>query len=335
MATLEERLKRIRQSAALPSTSHTLPLPSSEDEAHVLLQQTAEEVELERGQGAEDEDDLEAWLAHDSDEGQDGSPVIGAEAKRSVKDESRALTKDAEEALQGLYREGTMAKAASLLQVEAKSPPVLSRHPSDRITGEHAPAESLEDDLADAMQGQLGQDGDDEDKTPSDSGEVSKLTARLAQLRSGALHEADGREHGKKAASEKDHSETTFDLPSPPTTHPTVSSDGQGGGNWKEAHGVQGRDLSSFEALVRLNATALGAPAKRSGRPSEAREGPDETQDWCCICNDDAGLSCLGCDDDLYCQSCWQQGHGEMQRDELEEHPTRVHVKRRKPVTAA
>jgi hypothetical protein len=35
----------------------------------------------------------------------------------------------------------------------------------------------------------------------------------------------------------------------------------------------------------------------------------EEIDTWCIICTDDATLKCLGCDDDLYCQNCWMEGH--------------------------
>ncbi|KAF2278132.1 uncharacterized protein EI97DRAFT_354120, partial [Westerdykella ornata] len=35
----------------------------------------------------------------------------------------------------------------------------------------------------------------------------------------------------------------------------------------------------------------------------------EEIASWCCICNDDATLKCLGCDGDLYCRDCWMEGH--------------------------
>ncbi len=35
----------------------------------------------------------------------------------------------------------------------------------------------------------------------------------------------------------------------------------------------------------------------------------DEVDTWCTICTDDATLRCLGCDGDLYCRTCWMEGH--------------------------
>ncbi|KAF2482379.1 hypothetical protein BDY17DRAFT_251620 [Neohortaea acidophila] len=36
----------------------------------------------------------------------------------------------------------------------------------------------------------------------------------------------------------------------------------------------------------------------------------DDIDSWCCICNEDGEVRCLGCDDDIYCHVCWNEGHG-------------------------
>jgi hypothetical protein len=337
MTSLEERLKRIRGNASTSRALNPPPKPQpTEDEVHALLQQTIDENAADKSQSGagvvaadDDNDDLEAWLGQDSGSEDEGA-VIRRGDLREISKEADDLTRAAEEALAGLHRDGTLAASAALLQVEPKEKPVLSRtssekHSSPKATG----ADSLEDDLADAMADELGS-GNERDKpsqdstTPEKFREVDDLSLRLAQLR------ADHRSIPKQPQvsvqiNDHDNEEASFslDLPSAPKTQPAPMKEDV---NWKEKHGIEGRELSSYEKLVRLNATSLGAPSSmpRPGVPKKAEEERDETEEWCCICNEDATLSCMGCDGDLYCGKCWKDVHDDMYRDELLEHITKM-----------
>ena len=53
---------------------------------------------------------------------------------------------------------------------------------------------------------------------------------------------------------------------------------------------------------------------------------------WCCICNDDATLRCHDCDDDLYCERCFRDGH---QQFHLFDHKYAVYSKPNQNSSAA
>jgi len=73
--------------------------------------------------------------------------------------------------------------------------------------------------------------------------------------------------------SAEDDSAPTFDLPSAPTAAPRRKS------------------------------------TTRSINPKLPQYSEKEIETWCVICNDDATVSCLGCEGDLYCVKCWKEGH--------------------------
>ena len=48
---------------------------------------------------------------------------------------------------------------------------------------------------------------------------------------------------------------------------------------------------------------------------SDEDEKAEDDFPWCTICNEDATLRCLDCENDLYCRRCWAECHGEFELD--------------------
>ena len=56
--------------------------------------------------------------------------------------------------------------------------------------------------------------------------------------------------------------------------------------------------------------TPLVRQVRRSLQEEEGADG-DEELPWCVICNEDAKLRCVDCDNDLYCKGCFGECHTE------------------------
>jgi len=89
--------------------------------------------------------------------------------------------------------------------------------------------------------------------------------------------------------------DSEFTLPSAPTT---LHAPAQGSTD----------TASIFEfpsAPISVPITKVVTPSSKP-KPAFADE---EIETWCIICSDDATVRCLGCDSDLYCSNCWNEGH--------------------------
>ncbi|PKC08424.1 hypothetical protein RhiirA5_499985 [Rhizophagus irregularis] len=77
-----------------------------------------------------------------------------------------------------------------------------------------------------------------------------------------------------------------------------------------------------------ISISSLGPPPK----PIDLSEfGLDDydLNNWCCICNEDAIIKCRDCDGDLYCQSCFNEGHlGSHSDYEMKQHKFEVYNRR-------
>jgi hypothetical protein len=87
-----------------------------------------------------------------------------------------------------------------------------------------------------------------------------------------------------------DNAETTTELPSAPTSSLRASPQAESNGFLPSA--------PTFAPLTR--STAAKATQKFAD---------EDIETWCIICSDDATVRCLGCDGDLYCGNCWNEGH--------------------------
>lgn len=127
------------------------------------------------------------------------------------------------------------------------------------------------------------------------------------------------KDHGIDDESKSDQSRETqdgLDLPSIPTT------DLQ-----DRAQAVEPPSYEDSELEARFSQLGLNLPSTPSTKPSSKANAAksassaksksnlptftnEEIDSWCCICNEDGEVKCLGCDGDLYCNTCWNEGHG-------------------------
>ncbi|EME78982.1 uncharacterized protein MYCFIDRAFT_216287 [Pseudocercospora fijiensis CIRAD86] len=115
----------------------------------------------------------------------------------------------------------------------------------------------------------------------------------------------------------QDSSSSSLQLPSPPSRlqeSPNPSD--------PDAPSYEDSDLEA--RFSKLAMDGLDLPSTPTNKPSATNPASlqsksksnlptytdQDVESWCCICNEDGEVRCLGCDNDIYCQSCYTDGHG-------------------------
>jgi hypothetical protein len=137
----------------------------------------------------------------------------------------------------------------------------------------------------------------------------------------------------------EDTTDDGFTLPSAPDTLPED--------DFARSQAIEDAFTARLAALAGPSPSqtdSLGLPsapsfAPRNKPPVSAniqKQADDEIDTWCIICQDDATLKCLGCDGDLYCQTCWMEGHkGESAGLEEKRHKAVLYSRKKKQQAAA
>jgi len=151
-----------------------------------------------------------------------------------------------------------------------------------------------------------------EDNLASESDDNSDDGQNKGTSKDQAEHEGKrSKDSTHKGADMKDETSLALGLPTPPSAQPATPP------------AAEEDDLDRATAIedaltARLNALSLPSvpsfsPSKKSIKVTKAKAkthfSDEDIDSWCIICNDDAAVKCIGCDGDLYCRQCWEEGH--------------------------
>lgn len=290
---LADRLKSLR-AGSTPQASTTR---RTGDDAEDLTSRVRDEVAAER-------DPIRDWQEQDGDD-----QTLDDLLADLGPDEQWNLAPDDPKNIQSLMKE---AKDA------------LPEEPEKEVAAEHdRNAQDLSDLPTFSNSDHPGKAGEDSKRTDDqeDEEQADDYVKRvLAELEVEKKHgPADDDEPGDKSnGHQAGASGDNIQLPSAPSTIPEPSDTSE-----RQPPSYEDSELEARFSMLGLG--GLNLPSTPTTKPSSSRPKvtaklkpksnlptytDDDIESWCCICNEDAEVKCLGCDGDLYCQTCWTEGHG-------------------------
>lgn len=291
---LADRLKTLRAGGSSAANAPIPKLPRG-DAADILTSQVADEVTSEP---------LADWQ-NDGNEQSIDDLLAELETNEQAK-----LNPDDPDDVAALLREAKEALPPPEATDESGGADQANKHDDDEA-GNFGNEENDDHDGNEKSEDQQDQDAADD--------YVQRVLAELDFDRKHGALEQDEDEAGGDSASQRDvpwqPQSSSLDLPSTPakqpeTTSPPSYEDSELQSRFSKLELSLPSTPTSAPASAKAKQKAADALAKSKAKPKAPTFTDDEIDSWCCICNEDGEVRCLGCEGDIYCQICWNEGHG-------------------------
>lgn len=200
----------------------------------------------------------------------------------------------------------------------SSAPPPIENLEESKIEGKKPDKNFLTSDLDMSVFALDGEDGKEKGSGPNledESREAQDIVARLLdEINLERANETKDPEPAPDEPEKGDDVEPSFSFPSAPSELPDPPT---GAESSKKSLDFDSDIAVRMAALKGLGSTnELGLPSAPTFKPLDKpvkgvmkKYTDEEVESWCIICQDDATVKCFGCDGDLYCASCWKEGH--------------------------